>query len=439
MMNSPFAGRMLYRSFKAVGLDDVSVEVVPIAVDDLGVFSEAFVLARVLEAAEDAGVLTDDEVRGFLRRLAQASRPAAERELAELEQFAAGPLEAWDLAYHAERLKQQRFAVSQQALRPYFPLPRVLQGLFSTAERLFGLRIVERDGVPTWHEDVRHFEIMAAGGELLGAFYLDPYARTDKRGGAWMDDCIGPKALGDLLGPFQLGIGHDDHELLAAIATSQINSARVAAKARREFAQHVVAGVVPVCIVDAFEMVDIADEERQRPPVRDSFIHQRLQVAFHVAPVVKSGQRVAQRDLHRLVACAMRRAFGGLQRADVGHRHHQREAFASGRGRHLHGDMAALSKLHRVADQIEQYLPQAPGIALDPRLGAAGDGNAQANALCVKLGLPEVAGFGRKLAQLERLQGNREFARFQPREVQQIGQQALEMLAAVGDRLGEAF
>lgn len=139
---------------------------------------------------------SDDEVRGFLQRLARASRPAAERELAEVEQFAGGQLEAWDLAYHAERLKQQRFAVSQQELRPYFPLPRVLQGLFSTAERLFDLRIVERDGVPTWHEDVRHFEIKAANGELLGAFYLDPYARSDKRGGAWMDDCIGAKSLG---------------------------------------------------------------------------------------------------------------------------------------------------------------------------------------------------------------------------------------------------
>jgi oligopeptidase A len=139
---------------------------------------------------------SEDEVRGFLQRLAQASRPAAERELAEVEQAAGSPLEPWDLAFHAERLKQQRYAISQEELRPYFPLPRVLQGLFTTAERLFGLRITERDGVPTWHEDVRHFEITSADGEHVGAFYLDPYARSDKRSGAWMDDCIGALGIG---------------------------------------------------------------------------------------------------------------------------------------------------------------------------------------------------------------------------------------------------
>jgi oligopeptidase A len=178
-----------------------------------GRFDNAPVIERILALRHEAALLlgfahyaelalarrmakSDAEVRDLLQRLALASRPAAERELAEVERFAGGPLEAWDLAFHAERLKQQRYAVSQEELRPYFPLPRVLQGLFATAERLFGLRIEERTDAPTWHEDVRHFEISAAGGEHLGAFYLDPYARTDKRSGAWMDDCIGAKAIG---------------------------------------------------------------------------------------------------------------------------------------------------------------------------------------------------------------------------------------------------
>jgi oligopeptidase A len=178
-----------------------------------GRFDNAPVIERVLALRHEAAQLlgfahyaelalarrmakTEGEVRGFLQRLAQASRPAAQREFAETEQFAGDALEAWDVGFHAERLKQQRFAVSQEELRPYFPLPRVLQGLFSTAERLFGLRIQQRDGVPTWHPDVRHYEITTTGGEHLGAFYLDPYARGDKRSGAWMDDCIGAKAIG---------------------------------------------------------------------------------------------------------------------------------------------------------------------------------------------------------------------------------------------------
>jgi oligopeptidase A len=85
--------------------------------------------------------------------------------------------------------------VSQEELRPYFPLPRVLAGLFEVAEQLFGVRIQERSGVPTWHTDVRFFDITAAGGERIGSFYLDAYARPHKRSGAWMDECVGRKRL----------------------------------------------------------------------------------------------------------------------------------------------------------------------------------------------------------------------------------------------------
>ena len=143
---------------------------------------------------------TRGEVMGFLEELARAGRPAAEREFAELEAFAGHRLEAWDLAFYAERLQKQRHAVSQEELRPYFPLPRVLTGLFEVAERLFGVRIEERSGAPLWHPDVRYFEIHA-GGRPVGSFYLDAYARPHKRSGAWMDECVGRKHLasGDAL------------------------------------------------------------------------------------------------------------------------------------------------------------------------------------------------------------------------------------------------
>jgi oligopeptidase A len=138
---------------------------------------------------------TADEVLQFLQRLSGAARAAARREFAELERFAGERLEPWDVAYQAERLQRSLYSVSQEALRPYFPLPRVLEGLFGTAERLFGLRIREHRGAPVWHEDARYYEIESADGEKLGAFYLDPYARADKRSGAWMDDCIGAKSM----------------------------------------------------------------------------------------------------------------------------------------------------------------------------------------------------------------------------------------------------
>ncbi len=132
------------------------------------------------------------EVIEFLHSLARAARPAAQREFAELEAFAGGKLEPWDVAFWAERLQRSRFSVSQEELRPYFPLPRVLAGLFGVAERLFGIRIVERGGVEVWHDDVRYF-VIEARGATVGSFFLDPYARAHKRSGAWMDDCVGRK------------------------------------------------------------------------------------------------------------------------------------------------------------------------------------------------------------------------------------------------------
>src|SRR5438309_3151576 len=136
-----------------------------------------------------------DEVLEFLHELSRAARPAALAEFAELEAFAGRRLAAWDLGFYAERLQRERFSVSQEELRPYFPLPRVLTGLFEVAERLFGVAVRERAGAPVWHPDVRFFEIAGGAGEAVGSFYLDAYARPHKRAGAWMDECVGRKRL----------------------------------------------------------------------------------------------------------------------------------------------------------------------------------------------------------------------------------------------------
>ncbi|MGQ9724089.1 MAG: M3 family metallopeptidase [Tepidimonas sp.] len=130
----------------------------------------------------------------FLRDLARRARPYAERDVADMRAFAAQQLglddpQAWDWPYIAEQLRQARYAYSEQDVRPFFPLPRVLDGLFRIVETLFEVRIVE-DQAPVWHPDVRFFRL-ERNGVLLGQFYLDPSARTGKRGGAWMDDVRG--------------------------------------------------------------------------------------------------------------------------------------------------------------------------------------------------------------------------------------------------------
>ena len=137
-----------------------------------------------------------DEVLQFLRRLARLSRPAAEREYQELETFAGRRLEAWDVAYYSEQLKRARLDVSEEALRPYFPLPRVLAGLFAVASRLYRIRIVARSDVHAYHPDVRYFDILDRDGTPRGGFFLDLYARPNKRGGAWMDECVGRLQVG---------------------------------------------------------------------------------------------------------------------------------------------------------------------------------------------------------------------------------------------------
>ncbi|MEW8690944.1 MAG: oligopeptidase A [Candidatus Thiodiazotropha endolucinida] len=137
---------------------------------------------------------SSDEVIAFLTDLAERSRTQAERELNELREFASetygfDDLQAWDIGYYAEKLRQVRHNISQEELKPYFPETRVLPGMFAVVERLYGIRIEETRGVDTWHPDVRFFEIRDSHNHLRGQFYLDLYARPKKRGGAWMDEC----------------------------------------------------------------------------------------------------------------------------------------------------------------------------------------------------------------------------------------------------------
>ena len=135
------------------------------------------------------------QVMDFLHDLAQRTREHAHAELEELctyarQQHGHDEMEAWDVAYFSEKLRQHRFTLTQEELKPYFPEDKVLEGLFAVVRRLFGLEVRRVEGVDVWHEDVRFYEIRDGRGEARGSFYLDLYARADKRGGAWMDECI---------------------------------------------------------------------------------------------------------------------------------------------------------------------------------------------------------------------------------------------------------
>jgi oligopeptidase A len=147
-----------------------------------------------------------DAAARLLDELRRASRPSAERELEELTTFARAEtgeaglaLALWDVPFWAERLRERRYAFSEEELRPYFPLPGVLEGLFALASRLFGVVITAADGaVPVWHPDVRFFRVADERGAPIASFYLDPYSRpADKRGGAWMNGCLDRKRRSD--------------------------------------------------------------------------------------------------------------------------------------------------------------------------------------------------------------------------------------------------
>jgi oligopeptidase A len=143
---------------------------------------------------------TVDEVDLFLTNFATKAKPFAQRDWDELCEYAKTDLgltdgvQPWDTAFAAERLKQERYSFSENELKQYFPLPKVLDGLFGVIQTLFGVKIESAD-LPTWHVDVQSFAVKDHVGKIRAYFYLDPYARPGKRGGAWMDDARGRREL----------------------------------------------------------------------------------------------------------------------------------------------------------------------------------------------------------------------------------------------------
>ena len=153
-----------------------------IGFDDYGSYSLATKMAE-----------NTDEVVNFLRELAQKSRKVAESEVAELETFAKAnlgidELQAWDVPFASEKLRLHTYAISDEELKPYFPEQKVLNGMFALVERLYSIEIRE-EPAPKWHKNVRFFDVYDKNSEKIAGFYLDPYARAHKRGGAWMDEC----------------------------------------------------------------------------------------------------------------------------------------------------------------------------------------------------------------------------------------------------------
>lgn len=196
----------LYRAYatRASELGDPKLDNTPLIGKILQLRAEA---AHLLGYANYAEVSltskmadTPEQVTDFLREIAAKARPFAEKDLAELREFAAKELgmpalESWDLAWAAEKLKQARYAFSDEEVRQYLPEPKVLEGLFRVIRALFNVTLAP-DQAPVWHPDVRFFRIEREG-RLIGQFYLDLYAREEKRGGAWMDEAITRRRLAD--------------------------------------------------------------------------------------------------------------------------------------------------------------------------------------------------------------------------------------------------
>ena len=131
---------------------------------------------------------TTAEVVAFLEDLAKRSRGIARSQLKELEALAGRKLEAWDLMYFGEKLKTEKFQISDETLKNWFPVEKVLEGMFGIAERLYGITLSQRESVDTWHPDVRYVDVLDKQGQPAGGLFMDLYARKKKRGGAWMDD-----------------------------------------------------------------------------------------------------------------------------------------------------------------------------------------------------------------------------------------------------------
>ncbi|MFM7569410.1 MAG: M3 family metallopeptidase, partial [Betaproteobacteria bacterium] len=198
----------MYRAYvtRASDLSNSALDNAPLITETLGFRHEEAGLLGYSNFAqvslEPKMARTPDEVIGFLRDLARRARKFAERDLSELRSFAAdklglATLQAWDTAWASELLKEARYSFSEQQVKQYFQAPRVLAGMFALVERLFSLRISE-EAAQTWHPDVRFYRV-ERGGQLVGQFYVDLYARASKRGGAGMDDARGRKRAGNRL------------------------------------------------------------------------------------------------------------------------------------------------------------------------------------------------------------------------------------------------
>ena len=184
---------------------------------DLGVtdikFDNASIMEKIVAKRQEKSILLDfsnyaeysletkmasstEQVIEFLNDLAHRSKPTAILEVQERQAFAeslgfVGDLEPWDFAFYSEKLKQDRYQISEEDLKPYFSDERVIAGLFKIVNTLYGIEIQEiTEGIDLWHSSVRFYQIMDHNGQLIGQFYLDLYARENKRGGAWMDECI---------------------------------------------------------------------------------------------------------------------------------------------------------------------------------------------------------------------------------------------------------
>ncbi|VEE18038.1 oligopeptidase A [Ectopseudomonas mendocina] len=161
-------------------------------------YSELSLASKMAESTE--------QVLSFLRDLAVRSKPFAEQDLTELKVFAAeqglDDLQSWDVGYYSEKLRQQRYSISQEEVRAWFPVDKVLTGLFAIVQKLYGIEIRELQDFDTWHPDVRLFEI-SENGQHVGRFFFDLYARANKRGGAWMDGARDKRrdAKGKLIAP----------------------------------------------------------------------------------------------------------------------------------------------------------------------------------------------------------------------------------------------
>jgi len=142
------------------------------------------------------------QVIDFLENLAKKAKPYAAQDKLELETYAKqldiGDMQAWDVAYVSEKLREEKYAFSDQEVKQYFPEAKVMAGLFKVVETIFGV-FVKKTSAPTWHKDAQFYEITRQNGELVGQFYLDLYARNNKRGGAWMDEAITRRVVGDQL------------------------------------------------------------------------------------------------------------------------------------------------------------------------------------------------------------------------------------------------